>query len=42
MNKLTKVGLTALAASLVSVSASAVDISASGGASISYTSKSRK
>jgi outer membrane protein OmpU len=40
MNKLTKVGLTALAASLVSVSASAVDISASGGASISYTSKS--
>ena len=40
MNKLTKVGLTALAASLVSVSAYAGSMSASGGASISYTSKS--
>jgi outer membrane protein OmpU len=37
MNKLKKVGLTALAASLATVSAHAVDISASGGATISYT-----
>ena len=34
MNKMKKIGLTALAASLVSVSANAVDIS--GGASLSY------
>jgi len=38
MNKLKKIGLTALAASLATVSAHAVDITASGGASISYTS----
>ena len=37
MNKLKKVGLTALAASLATVSAHAVDISASGSATISYT-----
>jgi len=34
MNKIKKIGLTALAASLVTVSANAVDIS--GGSSISY------
>ena len=34
MNKMKKIGLTALAASLVSVSANAVDIS--GGASLTY------
>ena len=38
MNKLKKIGLTALAASLATVSAHAVEITASGGASISYTS----
>ena len=37
MNNLKKIGLTALAASLVSVSAHAVDVSVSGGASMSYT-----
>ena len=40
MNKLKKVGLTALAASLATVSAHAVEMSASGGATISYTSNS--
>jgi len=38
MNKLKKIGLTALAASLATVSSHAVEMSASGGASISYTS----
>jgi outer membrane protein OmpU len=38
MNKLKKIGLTAIAASLASVSAHAVDLSVSGGASLSYTS----
>ena len=37
MNKLHKVGLTALATSLVASSAYAGDLSVSGGASISYT-----
>ena len=36
MNKLTKVGLTALAGTLVSVSANALDLSVTGGASISF------
>ena len=40
MNKLQKVGLTALATSLVASSAFAGDLSVSGGASISYTGKS--
>ena len=40
MNKLHKVGLTALATSLVASSAFAGDLSVSGGASISYTGKS--
>ena len=38
MNNLKKIGLTAIAASLASVSAHAVDLSVSGGASLSYTS----
>ena len=38
MNNLKKIGLTALAASLATVSSHAVEMSASGGASISYTS----
>jgi outer membrane protein OmpU len=38
MNNLRKIGLTAIAASLASVSAHAVDLSVSGGASLSYTS----
>jgi outer membrane protein OmpU len=38
MNNLKKIGLTAIAASLATVSASAADFSASGGASMSYTS----
>jgi outer membrane protein OmpU len=38
MNNLKKIGLTALAASLVSVSAQAVELSATGAASLSYTS----
>jgi outer membrane protein OmpU len=37
MNKLRKIGLTALAASLVSVSAHAVDMSVTGAGSLSYT-----
>jgi outer membrane protein OmpU len=37
MNNLKKIGLTALAASLVSVSAHAVDVSVTGGASMSFT-----
>jgi outer membrane protein OmpU len=37
MNNLKKVGLTALAGALVSVSANALDVSVSGGASISYS-----
>jgi len=40
MNKLKKIGLTAIAASLATVSAHAADFSVSGGASISYTSNS--
>ena len=40
MNKLKKIGLTAIAASLATVSANAADFSASGGASLSYTSNS--
>jgi len=40
MNNLKKIGLTALAASLATVSAHAVDISASGGATISFSSNS--
>ena len=40
MNKLHKVGLTALATSLVASSAFAGDLSVSGGASISYTGRS--
>ena len=40
MNKLHKVGLTALATSLVASSAFAGDLSVSGGAAISYTGKS--
>ena len=38
MNTLKKIGLTAIAASLASVSAYAADLSVSGGASMSYTS----
>jgi len=38
MNKMKKIGLTALAASLVSVSAQAADVSISGGAGITYAS----
>jgi outer membrane protein OmpU len=38
MNNLKKIGLTAIAASLASVSAHAVDLGVSGGASLSYTS----
>ena len=37
MNNLKKVGLTALAGALVSVSANALDVSVSGGASISFS-----
>ena len=37
MNKLTKVGLTALASTLIVSSANAADWSISGGASVSYT-----
>ena len=37
MNKLTKVGLTALASTLIVSSANAADWSIAGGASISYT-----
>jgi len=40
MNNLKKIGLTAIAASLATVSAHAADFSVSGGASISYTSNS--
>jgi outer membrane protein OmpU len=40
MNKLKKIGLTAIAASLATVSANAADFSVSGGASLSYTSNS--
>jgi outer membrane protein OmpU len=38
MNNLKKLGLTAIAASLATVSANAADFSVSGGASMSYTS----
>ena len=37
MNNLKKVGLTALAGALVSVSANAIDVTVSGGASISFS-----
>ena len=37
MNKLTKVGLTALASTLIAASANAADWSVSGSASVSYT-----
>jgi outer membrane protein OmpU len=37
MNKLTKVGLTALATTMIAASANAADWSISGGASVSYT-----
>jgi len=40
MNNLKKIGLTAIAASLATVSANAADFSVSGGASLSYTSNS--
>ena len=42
MNKLTKVGLTALAGTLVSVSANALDLSVTGGASISFAGEENK
>mgnify|MGYP005993782161 FL=1 len=38
MNKMKKIGLTALAASLVSVSAHAADVSVSGGSGITFAS----
>ena len=37
MNKLTKVGLTALASTLIAASANSADWSVSGSASVSYT-----
>ena len=42
MNNLKKVGLTALAGALVSVSANALDVSVSGGASISFSGEEKK
>jgi len=42
MNNLKKVGLTALAGALVSVSASAADLSVTGGASISFAGEEKK
>jgi outer membrane protein OmpU len=42
MNKFKKIGLTALAGSLVAVSANAIELSVSGATSVSYTSSSTK